>query len=573
MSKIPSFVPFWSNCEHFWCPPIDRPRPHRSVQFQDRRRTLMSTAPASAPPAAPPAAPPGAPLDALPVERPFYEVVIDSGVATPPPRARAGCCEGPSKANPISSRERERTHGDGELYRLCGAEYKAAQHTIDRRTADTACEFVELERAVDRNLHKEANTVVCYALGLGFRVSRREGEFLAPKKPNRLQLRVLCVSQRSATVTLVGPSSAIGVAIPAFGKAYESVHASSGYEAATRLVARYFHADAIEVTMTNIGFEPSDVSYVRWAGARGSNDSIVAPLNVAMAFLRDLCVSGSRGLRKAELTRLVDSLDRARQAQADAQDEAQQANGRVAELEQQVADAERRVETLEAVVREPASVDSVAQIDALEARLSQLRDAETVAEDAMCLEQLRVLFKRVRAPWLTRDGFGALYIGQYHEILDHFSRHVTVSCAQIISWLCEHQTGKRFWLALCVNAGLEPSAYDPNVFQVEHVHNAAWGGCDHPLNFMVLWSDVNNSVEFRTGPCHLKMIMLGRRNFEAVQRFARWNIKAPAATARATFVHDDKMPTTCILPNGLRQTTITLCGKRERVAGSPLDGA
>ena len=83
---------------------------------------------------------------------------------------------------------------------------------------------------------------------------------------------------------------------------------SSGYEAATRLVARYFHADAIEVTMTNIGFEPSDVSYVRWAGARGSNDSIVAPLNVAMAFLstsletRSVCASGTDCLTDAQLT-------------------------------------------------------------------------------------------------------------------------------------------------------------------------------------------------------------------------------------------------------------------------------
>merc|ERR1712166_491479 len=48
------------------------------------------------------------------------------------------------------------------------------------------------------------------------------------------------------------------------------------------------------------------------------------------------------------------------------------------------------------------------------------------------------------------------------------------------------------------------------------------GGADHPLNYMVLWKALNGSAEFKFGPSHLKMIMVGRKTFEHVQGFAKW---------------------------------------------------
>ena len=37
---------------------------------------------------------------------------------------------------------------------------------------------------------------------------------------------------------------------------------------------------------------------------------------------------------------------------------------------------------------------------------------------------------------------------------------------------------------------------------------------------MILFTEINNSIEFRCGPSHLKMIMLGREQYSTVQKFA-----------------------------------------------------
>ena len=94
---------------------------------------------------------------------------------------------------------------------------------------------------------------------------------------------------------------------------------SSGYEASKRLISRHFDPKKIgaqksplEETMSLIGFEPSDVSYVRWSGARGPHDSIVAPLNVAVAFLLQLNTRGAAELRGAAPCRIVSASRRRR---------------------------------------------------------------------------------------------------------------------------------------------------------------------------------------------------------------------------------------------------------------------
>ena len=73
-------------------------------------------------------------------------------------------------------------------------------------------------------------------------------------------------------------------------------------------MTRYFNADTLPATLSAIGFEPSDVSYVRWAGARGPHDSIVAPMNVAVAFLLQLNTRGAAELRGAVATAFTRAL-------------------------------------------------------------------------------------------------------------------------------------------------------------------------------------------------------------------------------------------------------------------------
>ena len=112
---------------------------------------------------------------------------------------------------------------------------------------------------------------------------------------------------------------------------------SSGHDAATRLVTRYFNPDTIEATISELGFAPSDVSFVRWAGARGSRDSIVAPLNVAVAFLMQLNTRGAAELRGAVATQFTRAL--AAKAGLSNVAEAPTANPQLTEAVAQAADA------------------------------------------------------------------------------------------------------------------------------------------------------------------------------------------------------------------------------------------
>jgi len=75
---------------------------------------------------------------------------------------------------------------------------------------------------------------------------------------------------------------------------------------------------------------------------------------------------------------------------------------------------------------------------------------------------------------------------------------------------------------------------------------------------------VNNSIEFRCGPGHLKMILLGRSLFEFVQRFARWDKEQPAKVPRSRFLNQEKWFRTASLL-GMRQTTIGFA-KKQRIA-------
>ena len=90
---------------------------------------------------------------------------------------------------------------------------------------------------------------------------------------------------------------------------------STSYESAKRLVSRYFDTNrmgdnppTIHETMSLIGFSPSDVSFVRWRGAKGSNDSCVCALNVAVAFLLSLNTRGVAELRGALATAFTRAL-------------------------------------------------------------------------------------------------------------------------------------------------------------------------------------------------------------------------------------------------------------------------
>ena len=210
---------------------------------------------------------------------------------------------------------------------------------------------------------------------------------------------------------------------------------------------------------------------------------------------------------------------------------------RLAEMEQTAIESQRRISELENTVRQfdEASCDDDSRVAAAEARLQQLKEAETIAEDAMCLSQLRSVFRRVGVQWHDREQTQAMFLGQYREVLDHFAGRVSVSRAQMIEWLQSHPTGRRFWDALCVRCGFPRADFDPSIYEIEHVNNSAWGGADHPLNYMVLYARVNRSIEFRAGPSHLKMILLGRQLYGRVQKFARWCTTATAKRPRDAF--------------------------------------
>ena len=167
--------------------------------------------------------------------------------------------------------------------------------------------------------------------------------------------------------------------------------------------------------------------------------------------------------------------------------------------------------------------------------------------------QLQALHRRVKVKWTGRDQCHALWIGQYSEVREHFAGKISVSRAQITDWLRGHVVGKRFWLRLCVRCGLPTEPFNSILHEIEHVHNSAWGGSDHYLNYMILAAPINNSIEFRTGPCHLKMIMIGRTNFALVQRFARWHQQARDTTPRDSFLHTEVDQAVVSLLGGLSQ--------------------
>ena len=49
--------------------------------------------------------------------------------------------------------------------------------------------------------------------------------------------------------------------------------------------------------------------------------------------------------------------------------------------------------------------------------------------------------------------------------------------------------------------------------------NDSWGGSDHYANFMVLFTGLNSSAEFRYGPGEVKMIAIGMTRYRLVLRF------------------------------------------------------
>ena len=156
-----------------------------------------------------------------------------------------------------------------------------------------------------------------------------------------------------------------------------------------------------------------------------------------------------------------------------------------------------------------------------------------------------------------------MYLGQYREVLEQFAGRASVTREQMIGWLRDHAKGRRFWVALCVQCGFAPEPFDSSKYEIEHINNASWGGVDHPLNYMVLYASVNRSVEFREGPSHLKMILLGRRLYGQVKRFAVWNSKVSKTKPKDTFVMEDGSVATVMLLSDLRQTVLA-CGKRAR---------
>ena len=240
--------------------------------------------------------------------------------------------------------------------------------------------------------------------------------------------------------------------------------------------------------------------------------------------------------------------------------------GMLQEREVEIAAANDRIGELE---RLTASIESTADVEArLESanvRLAQLQQAELVAEDAMCFAQLEQLFRRVRVPMRTREQLAALYLGQYAEVRAHFAGKVRVTCAQMVVWLKEHPVGKLFWMRLALRCGLPVASFDSTLYQIEHIQNAAWAGADHFFNFMILFAPINNSVEFRTGPCHLKMIALGRRQFEYVQRFARWHMETKSIVARSAFAAVDDTLNSVSLLGGVQQVSImSMCGKKRK---------
>jgi hypothetical protein len=231
-------------------------------------------------------------------------------------------------------------------------------------------------------------------------------------------------------------------------------------------------------------------------------------------------------------------------------------------LEQQVvrleSDKERR-DTIEGTL-----TDLQNRLEQAEQRLCDLRDAEIASEDDMCLAQLRILYRRAGVEWTSREAFQALYLGQYVEVREEWAGRASVSRPAVVAWLRDNPKGKRFWAQLATMAGLRAGPFDSSIYEIEHINNEAWGGADHPFNYMILPRAVNNTVEFRSGPCHLKMIMLGRTQFARVQAFAKWHASKANGLPRNDFLHTVAFPGVKILTDELIQSKLVL-GKRPRV--------
>ena len=157
------------------------------------------------------------------------------------------------------------------------------------------------------------------------------------------------------------------------------------------------------------------------------------------------------------------------------------------------------------------------------------------AEEALCVMHLHNACRRIGIHPLTRAGFSALYLGEYAEVRTRFSGCVRVTCNDIRRFLRDEPSGRLFWTALCQRCGLPRDSYDSSKYQIEHVLNDSWGGADHYINFMVLFTQLNNSAEFRYGPGEVKMITLGKNKYQLVQRFARWDQKAGGNVPRDEF--------------------------------------
>ena len=290
--------------------------------------------------------------------------------------------------------------------------------------------------------------------------------------------------------------------------------------------------------------ELSKFTRVRWKGNKG-RESIVAPLHTIVQTLMTINSSKTRDCRIAAVND-------------------------TAELKATLASTNAQIQELEAAEQHRRDQENGLHAELREAqrRLVELQQAKAVAEDDMCLEQLRVVFARVGAPWLPRECFQALYLWQYSEVQERFSCKATVETDEVVKWLRDDAaTGQATWLRICARAGLPQEPFNPALYQIEHIHNKAHGGADYPINYMILFTPVNNSVEFRYGAYHLKMILLGRPIYTFVMRFATWCKTKRAGTHCDAFMDVDSIPRVTLTPGRLTQTRLTL-GKRKHDSAS-----
>lgn len=82
---------------------------------------------------------------------------------------------------------------------------------------------------------------------------------------------------------------------------------------------------------------------------------------------------------------------------------------------------------------------------------------------------------------------------------------------------------------------------------------------------MILFAKLNNSIEFRCGPSHLKMIMLGKQRFDFVQRFAAWHASTKPTIARDVFLHTESMSTINLLGRQLQPKIHSLLKRKRAV--------